>query len=109
MESKDWLIYANELIEEIDDIIGNINFSSPYQNNNHLIVEGLERARDCVLDACAVDAVEVVHGRWMNNPGVFGYECNQCGKWLVFERGNAEMNYCPNCGAYMKGDQNENL
>jgi hypothetical protein len=41
------------------------------------------------------------HGHWFGNPGVFGYECNQCGKWLVFERGNAEMNYCPNCGAKM--------
>lgn len=104
MESKDRLIYANELIEEIDDIIENINFSSPYQNDNHLIVEGLERARDCVLDACTVDAVEVVHGRWIHdNPWLYGFECDQCGKWLLPEGGTADMNYCPNCGARMDG------
>ena len=59
MKNKERLIYANEVIEEIDEIIGNINFSSPYQNDIHLIVDGLERARDCVLDAIPVDAVLV--------------------------------------------------
>lgn len=113
MESKQRLIYANEVIEEIDEIIGNINFSSPYQNDNHLIVEGLERARDCVVDACTVDAVEVIHGRFILDRERDIIRCSVCGfestrlipyicdgeKWNPFY----ERNYCGNCGAKMDG------
>ena len=105
MGSKDRLIYANEVIEEIDEIIGNINFSSPYQNDIHLIVEGLERARDCVLDACTVDAVEVVHGRWIEDyvyaedpHDRLRYKCSVCGRTKEYKEP-----YC-NCGAKMDGD-----
>lgn len=103
MNDKDLFIYANELIEEIDEIIGNINFSSPYQNDNHLIVEGLERARDCVLDACTVDAVEVVHGQWVN-PYInrYGHPCHCCSE-CGFKASYQDKNYCPNCGARMDG------
>jgi hypothetical protein len=107
MESKDRLIYANEVIEEIDEIIGNINFSSPYQNDIHLIVEGLERARYCVLDACTVDAVEAVHGRWIEeyvyDPDPHDrlrYKCSVCGRTEEYREP-----YC-NCGANMDGDGN---
>lgn len=113
MNDKDRLIYANELIEEIDEIIGNINFSSPYQNDNRLIVEGLERARDCVLDSCTVDAVEIVHGQWIRKPigkytGVDEVCCSVCGCFIgvvasdtAFIEAIEGMNYCPNCGAKM--------
>ena len=53
-----------------------------------------------------VDAVEVVHGRWGDTPGVFGYICSQCNKVMVPDRYDGEMNYCPNCGAKMDGDGN---
>ena len=102
----DRLIYANEVIEEIDEIIGNINFSSPYQNDIHLIVDGLERARDCVIDACTVNAVEVVHGQWMPTtymiPSVMCSECS----YTVGKEYEKEFKYCPNCGALMDGDKN---
>ena len=61
-----------------------------------------------------VDAVEVVHGRWLDNgmcnhkPIRFRnpdkwtvYKCSQCG-YRNGRRKNA--NYCPNCGAKMDGD-----
>ena len=113
--NKDRLIYANEVIEEIDEIVGNINFSSPYQNDNHLIVEGLERARDCVLDSCTVDAVPVVHGKWIKDDE--SIYCSVCGfetssllpyvcdgeKWVPCYANK----YCGNCGAKMDGGQDE--
>ena len=48
-----------------------------------------------------VDAVEVVHGRWIDpSKPYFRYTvlgiCSECGEWA--ERG---YNYCPNCGAHM--------
>jgi hypothetical protein len=60
-----------------------------------------------VMNAPTVDAVEVVHGRWMG-----GYK-NRKGRWLYtkpccsvcsFEQ-EGISNYCPNCGADMRGEE----
>ena len=55
-------------------------------------------------DQPTVDAVEVVHGRWIINcDGYYPY-CSVCKE----EPKHGEMtNYCPNCGAKMDGDGNE--
>ena len=50
-----------------------------------------------------VDAVEVVHGRWIETEE--GTICSECNKH-PFEDGeyaisNYKANYCPNCGARM--------
>lgn len=49
-----------------------------------------------------VDAVEVVHGRWIYEPVEFTYEkdikCSICGSYAEHA-----TNYCPNCGAKMDG------
>ena len=55
-----------------------------------------------------VDAVEVVHGRWIDNVDENGFLCNA---WLTCSvcRGqnwSKKPNYCPNCGAKMDGDGN---
>lgn len=34
-----------------------------------------------------------------------GWQCDQCGDWYYF--GNTTMNFCPNCGADMRGDNDE--
>ena len=54
-----------------------------------------------LANATAVDAVEVVHGRW-ENPYMNGYGhpchcCSVCG----FKASYQDKNYCPNCGAKM--------
>jgi len=65
---------------------------------------------DCVLvedidNTPTVDAVEVVHGRWIEEiekNEAFESEmvkCSVCGQLRFFE-----SNYCPNCGARMDGD-----
>lgn len=41
-------------------------------------------------------------GRWIEDEWVF--VCSECDKWLDVSQGSAEMNYCPHCGADMKGD-----
>jgi hypothetical protein len=51
-----------------------------------------------VLNSPTVDAVEVVHGRWMvNNKEA---SCSAC-KFTTFEWAEWTFNYCPNCGARM--------
>ena len=63
-------------------------------------------ARKLMEEAPAVDAVEVVHGRWIHKhfDDVCGgwyneWHCSVC-NGRVYEKG---FNYCPNCGAKMDG------
>ena len=57
-----------------------------------------------------VDAVEVVHGRWINKTKVVHHmvdernDCSNCGQ--VYWFAVPDFNYCPNCGAKMDGDGN---
>ena len=50
-----------------------------------------------------VDAVEVVHGEWIGNgiPESVLSECSVCG----YSCGSSSFNYCPNCGADMRGEK----
>ena len=55
-----------------------------------------------------VDAVEVVHGHWVpirdkKFGGCLGLQCSVCRKRTRNNGGN----YCPNCGADMRGDGND--
>ena len=46
------------------------------------------------------DVVEVKHGEWVkSNPHNRFMDCSACG----FFQDHTEFNYCPNCGAKMKG------
>ena len=56
-------------------------------------------------DAPTVDAVEVVHGHWVDlgrNYYTVVSQCSECGAKYDFR-----SPYCPNCGAKMDGDGNE--
>lgn len=54
-------------------------------------------------DQPTVDAVPVVHGEWIDRNGSIvspfweRYECSECGAR------SDNSNYCPNCGADMRG------
>lgn len=49
--------------------------------------------------APAVDAVEVVHGRWIWDKRFADYVCSECHNWDL-----KTPNYCSNCGARMDGE-----
>lgn len=64
--------------------------------------------REIVDDEPTIDAVPVVHGKWIhlykNN-----YRCSVCGAWFIFEDENnpyEEGRFCPYCGARM-GERRE--
>ncbi len=66
-------------------------------------IMGLFAAADEIAKLPEVDAVPVVHGRWIETPSMATeYECSNCGRtyewWEV-----SEAHYCPNCGAKMDG------
>ena len=65
----------------------------------------------------AVDAVPVVHGRWVKMVGMMPpeyhghYECSEC-QWHMKGLRNSwtreeELTYCPQCGAKMDGKRRE--
>ena len=93
LPSKKRLIDANALIKEA-------NADGAY---------GYVDAKQ-IADAPTVDAVEVVHGRWLGwgKSGTPTYEnygtCSVCGEDA--EIYTEHRNYCPNCGAKMDEDIN---
>ena len=108
MADKKRLIDLDELLRDIEDY-------SPLR-------AGLADTYDVkwLVDAQpTVDAVEVVHGRWIRKPigkytGVDEVCCSNCGYFVgvvARDAGFGEaidgFNYCPNCGAKMDGDGNE--
>lgn len=101
MSNKKRLIYADDALEVLCNYCG---------------VEGC-----CPDGGCAeyrkisklptVDAVEVVHGQWEQQQGL--YSCSECGKTCPYDvQADTIMywtcNYCPNCGAKMDGERKDN-
>ena len=104
-------IERDKVLEEINDRISNIAFTSPYQREIEAIVVGMERARDSVEDAPAAAVAPVVHGRWIPYHEAdigwdeYGVKCSVCN--FEVESLNIRLvcnHYCPNCGARMDGE-----
>ena len=91
-------IERDKVLEEINDRISNIAFTSPYQREIEAIVVGMERARDSVEDAPAADVAPVVHGRWITTNDNWTF-CSEC-KTL----GSPQWKGCPVCLARMDGE-----
>ena len=46
-------------------------------------------------------------GHWIHyDEQQFDYKCSECG-YEVWDNSDFPSYYCPNCGAYMKGEENE--
>ena len=72
-----------------------------HMDDNALI--GLQNALGKIPTA---DVVEAVHGEWKQNNlnGFKIYDCSNCGVHM-----EAKFNYCPFCGADMRGERNEQI
>ena len=73
----------------------------PLQNRGYCA--GWNGVINLLEQAPRVDAVKVVHGRWIHK-GAWHIECSKC-QYILAHIGEAK-NYCPNCGAKMDGDGN---
>ena len=109
MKNEKRLIDANTLAEKVWNIS---MYIFGVRNGKTLIKEFLEKYRDSVMKEIAnapiVDAVEVVHGRWIKQNVNCGWwaVCSECGNTPISTR--AMTKYCPECGAKMDGDGVEN-
>ena len=62
---------------------------------------GIRKALMETETASAVDAVPVVHGRWIKHCACV--ECSVCG-YVCWADSAPTYDYCPNCGAKMDGE-----
>ena len=98
---KQRLIDANALAEQVDNLCADWNENWIGNDNQSFILHS--DVSDLICDAPTVDAVEVVHGRWIQSEP--GYKlCSHCMADVAIYSGH--RNYCPNCGAKMDGDGN---
>ena len=103
MATEKRLIDANALMDKLEDLKSVLYGWEDYNT-------GVDSAVYKVENAPTVDAVEVVHGRWIDDGGLDEdgngqYRCSCCG---VGEKHNptVTVSYCWNCGAKMDGDGN---
>lgn len=65
------------------------------------------------IERLRADVVEVRHGKWVEGAehftnGFYEAECSECGNYIRWNEGNSgEWNYCPNCGADMRGGKGD--
>lgn len=79
------------------DVVGTKGVSKDY-------AEGMTYVLDLFDNLPTVDIEPVRHGHWEGKT----YKCSLCGKWIDPLQGDADMNYCPNCGAKMDEKEQEN-
>ena len=107
MATEKRLIDANaskQFLENVrQDYIEENTFSSDFAANV------IETVQDEYLGlATTVDAVEVVHGRWLPYHEAdigydeYGIRCSNCRLEFENHEVNFPINYCPNCGADMR-------
>ena len=101
-----------ELLQEIEDAIANIYYTSPYQNDNPTMISGMERVQYMVENAFDEERiVEVVHAKWIKNEEmrrgdghIYDYCCSHCRGFAgrgVYNNYDIKTPYCPHCGAKM--------
>ena len=101
MEKESRLIEAHDLWADI--------MMLPH-NGDMISSEEVEKT---IMDAPTVDAVEVVHGRWIYHEcvssydgAISGYSCSKCNAFVneeVFDNDEFHKDFCGNCGAKMDG------
>lgn len=81
-------------------------FNRPLCDDYHMKAYVLDQIITDIDNQPTVDAVPVVHGKWLpiievneyGEPYQSGVYCSECGETSIYE-----PNYCPNCGARMDG------
>lgn len=112
----DDLISRAAAIAEIEEYIE--EYSDLDENGYHNLKWcAMEEARDVLSMLPAVDAVPVVHARWITYPECLGYDgayhdehivCSACHSvWNIIDNDTERFDHCPACGANMDGEQKE--
>ena len=104
MATENRLIDANALKETV--ITDYYEHFTRYHDTDQIAL--IDMVCDDIDETSTVDAVEVVHGRWIPSKSMaLSDKCSVCHGWVTRHSVNErKFNYCPNCGAKMDGDGN---
>ena len=106
MATEKRLIVPSDLIAEITGM----KVIDPWKKKRSLVERwvrnnGYDILITLVKHFPTVEAVEVVHGHWIQSEP--GYKiCSHCSADVAIFSGH--RNYCPNCGAKMDGERKDN-
>lgn len=105
----DDLISRAAAIAEIEEYIEEYSELEPETGYHNLKWCAMAEAKDVLSMLPAVDAVPVVHGRWIEYPLCLGYVgaysedhivCSNCKSvWSIIDNDTERFKYCPHCGA----------
>lgn len=111
MDNRDKFISANDVL------VGTRTFKECYRENENVFSLGLVEFAHNVLNMVdefvnktpPADVEKVMHGNWVVDKSYMPFlsACSECGALYTID-GAFDWNYCPECGAYMKGDKNGN-
>jgi hypothetical protein len=103
MATEKRLIDANALSDLLDlEYKRKMDLVKKGEIHLNTLAEGFMSIANVIGTMSILDAVEVVHGRWIDVSLSFTHpkeKCSVCGG-IVYAYG---FNYCPNCGAKMEG------
>ena len=100
------LIDATDLVRRVlverdkirTEVVERYSFGVPTPDRHgQAMLGGIRKALREIETSPTVDAEPVRHGMWEDDNYI--WKCNLCHKYLMIEQGDADMNYCPNCGA----------
>lgn len=106
----DRLISLNAALKGLEDL----NIASFYEENEHS-KEAYTEVKT-MLKALPPAQPERKRGKWIygeDEYGIDGYHCDKCGFFVPWDYAHKFINYiedykfCPNCGADMRGEQDE--
>lgn len=85
----------------IDADKADVEMISCYYGSNCYI----EDVQEWLNEQPTIDAVEVVHGRWIKKTAdcIYYYACSECGEPVLRSQWGCDFlsEFCPNCGAKM--------
>lgn len=105
MQNND-LIFRAAAIDEIEEYLEEYSELEPETGYHNLKWCAMEEAKDALLALPAADAVQVVHGRWIDHKDE--HQCSACKEFTVVDAYawiQLQYDFCPHCGARMdRGD-----
>ena len=103
--SNDDLISRATAIAEIEEYIEEYSELDSETGYHNLKWCAMKEAKDVLSTLPAVDAVPVVHGRWIDHKDE--HQCSVCKETTIVDFyvwKNIQFDFCPYCGAKMDGE-----
>lgn len=108
INADDWSYDSTITQAKFTNISDVLSYFNGLYGKNKSVDQMIEKLEIDLINMPSADVVEVKHGKWIEEPSVFPnhpfVRCSECGEEaLLDENGVAKSNFCPLCGADMRG------